>query len=77
MDIVCDQEKRILLYQELRNMDLGRWQFEGVFTLDSSVNDLEIRLWVDEKSELTLEHITLSTVTESQGLYAVSCGTQH
>jgi hypothetical protein len=41
-------------------MDLGRWQFEGVFTLDSSVNDLEIRLWVDEKSEVILENVSLN-----------------
>jgi glycosyltransferase involved in cell wall biosynthesis len=60
MDIVCDQGKRILLQQELRGMDLGRWQIEIVFTLDSSVSDHEIRLWVDEKSDLTLDSISIN-----------------
>ncbi|GAA0574240.1 glycosyltransferase [Caenispirillum bisanense] len=65
VDVVCDQGGRRLLHQGLNDMGGGKWQFERLFALESSVSDLEFRLWVDEGSDLTLDGIVLEKVEAS------------
>jgi len=66
VDVACERGEKRLLFQELNRTVVGDWHFEGYFTLDTQVTDLEFRLWVNEESELTLEGISVSPMHESQ-----------
>ncbi|MCE5360650.1 MAG: glycosyltransferase, partial [Acidithiobacillus sp.] len=59
VDVACEKGERRLLHQALNGMGVGDWQFEGFFTLEAPVSDIEFRLWVEDGSEMTLDRATL------------------
>ncbi|TXF10931.1 glycosyltransferase [Pelomicrobium methylotrophicum] len=65
VDVACKAGEQQILQQSLSGMKEGNWQFERLFALESSVSDLEFRLWVDEGSDLTLDGIVLEKVEAS------------
>lgn len=57
VDVTCDQGERHLMKVALSNMDEGEWRFEHEFLVESSVEDLAIRLSVNSTSDFVLRGI--------------------
>lgn len=45
----------------------GRWSVDDVVSLDRPVKDLEIRVWVDAETDLSLEGIVLEPINPGEG----------
>jgi GT2 family glycosyltransferase len=59
LDIACDNGERKLLHLNLPRHTAGTWQEQCEFILDSACIDLEMRMFVSDKTNTTVEGISL------------------
>lgn len=59
LDIVCDQGRRKLLHVNLPKGEHGQYQVEHELNLQNACNDVEVRVWVSEKSNIVLHMIDI------------------
>ncbi len=57
MDIVAEQGNKTIKHFQLAKMNLGQWQFEGEFVLDTGETDVEFRVYVEGTTELAVDAI--------------------
>ncbi|QBM77838.1 glycosyltransferase [Sphingomonas sp. AAP5] len=48
--------------------DQARWRYSGILDLGQGIDDIEIRIWVDEKSLISLESIEIKPVIELENV---------
>ena len=58
--VAHSQGQKRVDHQRIARMSAGEWRSEHVFSLNSQVNDFEIQVFVDEKSDILLQGILLA-----------------
>lgn len=68
-EIVFDKGNGILLHETLNNLPYGKWDLTFDIHVAQKLNDFEIRVWVQEETDLTvtaIEFLTLVTAHSTQ-----------
>ncbi|WMT47189.1 MAG: glycosyltransferase [Acidithiobacillus caldus] len=75
LDVVCDKGKIRLFHSDVGAKSFGAWHHVFDFKLNQVTSDLEIRIWVNEKSCITISSLKIITINSQQvGIVVVTYG---